>query len=98
MTDIQPRTTISVTNDQISADLSGEAVVLQLSDGIYFKLNEVGTCIWQLLGEQPRQVSELVRAIMDEYAVDYDHCEADVITLLRRMSEKGLIHTAQPDD
>ena len=98
MTNIKADTTVSLTDDQVSADVSGEVVVLHLSDGVYFQLNEVGARIWQLIGEQPRQVSELIQAITDEYAVDQSRCEADVMTLLRSMSEKGLIHTTASAD
>lgn len=33
---------VAVTPEQVSSELSGEAVILSLKDGVYYGLNEVG--------------------------------------------------------
>ena len=41
--------TFLLSKDAVCRDLDGEAVILDLSAGIYFGLNAVGTRMWQLI-------------------------------------------------
>jgi hypothetical protein len=67
--------------DQVSSDLSGESVILNLKSGTYFGLNEVGSCIWQLI-QEPKTVSDVCESILAEYDVDAQTCETEVQALL----------------
>ena len=66
--DCQPNPSISVQSvvsafpEQVSCDLLGEAVILDLRKGIYYGLNEVGAQVWALI-QQPRTISEIHDAI-----------------------------------
>ena len=81
---------VVVTKDQVSADLSGEAAILNLKSGIYFGLNTVGASIWKLI-QEPRTVNEINDAIVQEYDVDPDQCEKDLLALLEELLSKELI-------
>ena len=83
-------TRVIASRQQISCDLSGEAVILNLDTGAYYGLNPVGARIWQFLYE-PRTVSEICRLILADYDVDVDLCERDVRNLLTTFLEAGLI-------
>ncbi|MBP1699257.1 MAG: thymidylate synthase [Deltaproteobacteria bacterium] len=87
---ISERSTIVVTKDQVSADLSGEAAILNLKTSTYFGLNTVGASIWKLVRE-PKTVSQIRDAIIQEYDVEPDRCEHDILELLQELSEHGLI-------
>ena len=76
--------------DQVSCDLSGEAAILNLKSGVYFGLNTVGASIWKLI-QEPRTVKEIHEAILEEYDVEPNHCEHDVLELLQELSTNGLI-------
>jgi Coenzyme PQQ synthesis protein D (PqqD) len=67
--------------DQVSSDLSGESVILNLKSGTYFGLNEVGSSIWQFI-QEPRTVSDVCESILAEYDVDAQTCETEVQALL----------------
>ena len=95
MTTLHDQSRITLSPDQVSAELDGEAVVLNLRDGVYFGLNAVGTRVWTLLKEAPRSVEELRRAILDEYAVDFEECDRDLRELLTALEKHGLIHVGQ---
>ncbi len=82
--------TVVAIKDQLSADLKGEAVILNCVNGVYYGLNEVGNSIWTLL-QQPRAVTEIAAKIQDEYDVPADVCERDVLALLGKLAEAGLI-------
>ena len=81
---------VVVSQDQVSCDLSGESAILNLKAGVYYGLNEVGTRIWKLI-QEPKRVGELRDAILEEYEVEPDRCEADIIALLQAFMENGLI-------
>ena len=76
--------------NQVSSSLGDEAVILELSRGIYYGLNEVGARIWSLLKE-PRPAGEIRDAIVDEYDVEPATASRDVIVLLSELLERGLI-------
>ena len=81
---------IVVSPDQVSCDLSGESAILNLKAGVYYGLNEVGTRIWKLI-QEPRRVGDLRDALLEEYEVEPDRCEADLMILLQDLLDNGLI-------
>ncbi len=87
---ITVRSLVLATKEQVSADLSGEAAILNLKTGIYYGLNEVGASIWKLI-QEPRTVREVKDAIVQEYEVDPDQCEKDLLALLNELLFRELI-------
>jgi len=81
---------VVVSQDQVSCDLSGESAILNLKAGVYYGLNEVGTRIWKLI-QEPRRVGDLRDTILEEYEVEPDRCEADIMALLQAFLDNGLI-------
>ncbi|MEA5598342.1 lasso peptide biosynthesis PqqD family chaperone [Rivularia sp. UHCC 0363] len=76
--------------DQISSDLGGEAVILNMKTGIYHGLNEVGARVWDLI-EQPKTVKEVKQVLLEEYEVEADACTNDLFSLLNNLKTAGLI-------
>ena len=60
--------TIEADKDQLSADLTGEAVVLNTKSGVYYGLNAVGATVWDLVGE-PKTVGGIGEALLEKYDV-----------------------------
>ena len=79
--------------DQVSCDLSGEAAILNLKSGVYFGLNTVGASIWKLI-QEPKTVKEIWEAILEEFDVEPDRCEHDILEFLQDLSTHGLIEIA----
>lgn len=75
---------------QISSDLAGEAIILELKAGMYFGLDAIGTRIWKLI-QEPRSVSSLRDTLLAEYEVDPERCEHDLKALLRDLAANRLI-------
>ena len=71
-------------------EVSGEMVLLDLSNEFYFGLNEVGTRVWQLL-ETGSSVGEVLDALLGEYQVERAALEKDVHELLGQLCESGLV-------
>ena len=81
---------IIAAKEQISSELAGEAVILNLKSGVYYGLNPVGASIWNLI-QKPTSVREIRDAILEEYNVDFDECDRDVKALLEQLQEQGMI-------
>jgi hypothetical protein len=87
---ILPHSTIVATKDQVSSDLGGEVAVLDLKAGMYYGLEAVGARIWSLI-QKPRTVNEIRDIILDEYDVEPERCERDLLMLLQRLADEGLV-------
>jgi hypothetical protein len=87
---ISKLSTVVATKDQLSADLKGEAVILDCAKGIYYGLNDVGNSIWAFV-QEPRKVAEITDKVKSEYNVPTDVCERDVLELLSQLAEAGLV-------
>jgi hypothetical protein len=80
--------------DQVSCALGEESVILNMKNSSYYGLNAVGASIWKLL-QQRRSVGELRDAIVDEYEVEPDRCERDVLELLDKLKSEGLVQVVE---
>jgi hypothetical protein len=77
-------------DDQISCKLEGQAAILNLSSGIYYGLNEVGSTVWELIAS-PRCVAEIRDALLQCYDVEAPQCDRDLKALLCDLASHGLI-------
>lgn len=87
---LSPDAVVVAARDQVSADLEGEAVILNLADGVYYGLDGVGARIWELLRE-PRTAAELRDAVAAEFEVDVGTAWRDLAGLLEELLERGLV-------
>ncbi len=81
---------VVATADQVSCDLGEEAAILNLKNSVYYGLDPVGARVWRLL-KQPRSANELRDALLGEYEVELERCEKDLLALLEKMRDEGLI-------
>lgn len=88
---------ISISPDVLFQEISGEAVLLDLSSENYFGLDTVGTRIWQLLNEG-QNVAGIVATLLCEYEVERERLEADVSNLLDRLQQAGLVRIGPAGD
>jgi hypothetical protein len=88
--DISKSSTVVAANNQISSDIGGEAVILNLKSGVYHGLNAVGARIWNLI-QQPNIVENIQQVLLDEYEVEPEVCISDLLALLNEFYTAGLI-------
>jgi hypothetical protein len=81
---------VKVADDTLFQELSGETVLLELSRGVYYGLDEVGTRIWNLLAEG-RSLEETVDVLVEEYDVDRARGAADVLRLVGELEARRLL-------
>ncbi|MBI2818954.1 MAG: PqqD family protein [Acidobacteria bacterium] len=87
--------TVRISEDVVFRELDGEAVLLNLASGIYFGLNEVGTRIWTLLG-QDGALQRVFDAMKQQYDVVPERLEKDLLELVEQMYSKGLVQEHLP--
>jgi hypothetical protein len=82
--------TVVAVQDQVSCDLGGESVILGLKAGVYYGMNPLGTFIWDLI-QKPVKLKEVRDRILEEYQVEPDQCERDLLDLIKTLMANGLI-------
>jgi uncharacterized NAD(P)/FAD-binding protein YdhS len=87
---LSTKTIVVATTEQVSCAVGEESVILGLQNSVYYGVNPVGASIWKLLQRQ-RSVAELRDAVLEEYDVEKERCERDVLDLLEKMQAEGLI-------
>lgn len=98
MTNVMSMESIVVaTSEQVSCDLDGEVVILDLRNGIYYGLDAIGARIWNML-QKPTTVGAIRDAILLEYDVEADRCEQDLLAFLQDMGDKGLVEMRNETD
>lgn len=70
-----------------------EYVILEVTSGRYFSLEEVGALIWEQL-ENERTTDELIDAVVSAYDVDPERAAADVTDLIADLVDSGLVSGA----
>jgi hypothetical protein len=87
--------TVTVSDHQVSADLSGEVVILGMKEGAYFAVDGAGARIWELL-QTSHRLGDVVAALTAEYAVSGDECTADVLAFVEDLVQRGLVVRGTP--
>ncbi len=79
--------------EQVSCELEGAEVILNLADGKYYEMDAVAARIWKLL-QTPQRFGDVRDVILDEYDVDRETCERDLQDLLRDLAQHDLVKYA----
>lgn len=74
----------------ISTDVDGELVALDVTKGVCYGLNRIGTRIWQLV-ETPRSARQVSEILLSEFEVRPEVCLDETLGLLRELKAAGLV-------
>jgi hypothetical protein len=80
------------TTGMLDAEVDGEIVALNIEKGTCYGLNPVGSRVWKLLAA-PIRIGDICTKLLDEYKVESDVCERQVLDLLEELRAEGLIVT-----
>jgi hypothetical protein len=95
MTGISMESTVVVAKEQMSCGLDDEAVILSLKKGVYYSLNPCGNRIWTMI-QKPVNVGKIRDTILEEYDIDKETCEKDLLYLLSDLKKEGLVVIENP--
>lgn len=70
--------------------LDGEAIIINLSTGVYYSLDKVGSVLWAMIveGHNPQ---EIVAAIIARYQASPEQVQADVAQVVEELIRENLI-------
>jgi hypothetical protein len=87
-------TILSRNDDILHASVgSEEAVMMSVTAGRYYGLNAVASRIWELL-DTPKTIAQLCAQICEEFEVDAQTCEAEVLKFVQDLIDNGVVHEA----
>jgi hypothetical protein len=87
---LSTQSVVVASTDQVSCPLGEESAILNLKNSVYYGLDPVGARVWTLLKEA-KSVSALRDTLLEEYDVEAERCERDLLELLEKMRGEGLI-------
>ena len=88
---ITVQSTVVVAPGLTAAHLGDEAVLLDANSGRYYGLNELGARIFDL-AKSATTVEAIRDALLQEYKVEADRLEGDLVAFLQEMEDRHLIH------
>ena len=74
----------------LAHDVDGTLVVADETSSCWYGLELIARKIWQLV-ERPQKVTDLCTALVNEYNIDRESCERDVLDFLGELKREGLI-------
>ncbi|WP_287128837.1 PqqD family protein [Candidatus Cyanaurora vandensis] len=83
----------TIARDILYRQVEQEAVLLHITSGMYYSLNETGVLFWEALRDQPPTQAglQIVERIAQDYEVDSAQVEQDLMLFLKDLAEYGII-------
>jgi hypothetical protein len=75
--------------------VEGEVVLLNITTGQYYSLDEVGTRVWSLLPQTGSSLEGLRNALLKEFDADASDIDRDLRDLFGRLLAADLVVTAE---
>src|SRR2546426_6878765 len=84
-----------VRGEEIAAKvIDGEAIIINLANGIYYSMDKVGALIWELLAAR-HSLAEVTVAVLARYDIPQEQAEADVHKLAAELMQENLLVVSQ---
>jgi hypothetical protein len=87
---IGPKSTIRRKESYVDTELDEEVILMHVSSGQIFGMDETARQIWKLLAE-PITFGHLVDALLEKFEIERGTCEKDVSAFLGDLQNRGLI-------
>jgi hypothetical protein len=86
---VQLSTLIMRDGEPIATSIDNEVVMLSPRAQAYFGLGTVGSEIWNAI-ETPRRVDDVCAGLMQEFEIDAETCQRQVLDFLNDLVDRGL--------
>lgn len=91
---VTTRSIVVRSSEPFSAEIDGQMLLMGVDQGLYFGLDEIAGDIWRRL-EFPIAVADLCAGLATDYDGESEVITRDVIDLLTRMANRGLVKVPQ---
>src|SRR5262245_142285 len=76
--------------------VDGEAIIINLANGVYYSLDNAGAAMWQMI-EECRQLGDIAAAIAARYDVALRRAEEDVLRLAGELLREDVVAVTDSD-
>ena len=84
-------------SDEVAAKiLDGEAILINLSSGMYYSLDSVGSFIWSII-EAGHSQESIAESVADHYGIAKGTAIQDVATLIAELTRENLVVSVAGD-
>jgi hypothetical protein len=70
--------------------IDGEAIIINLANGVYYSMEKVGALVWDLL-QAGHSLEEVISAVTGRYDVAREQAEANVCDLVQELVQENLV-------
>lgn len=70
--------------------IDGEAIIINLANGVYYSMDKVGAQVWDLL-QAGHTVGGIIAAVTASYDVSREQAESDVGELIQELVQENLV-------
>ncbi len=84
---------LSAANGVLTTTFDDEVVLLNLADGVYYGLTDVGARVWHLVG-RTTTLESICQTVASEYDVDASRCAKDIHALVQDLLRHRLVDVA----
>ncbi len=91
---LTPRSHLRPNEQEVAAKvIDGEAIIINLGNGIYYSMDKVGGLIWEMLAGE-HSLEEVTTTIIARYDVSCEQAQADVERLAAELLQENLLMVA----
>jgi len=88
---LTPQSRLRPNEQEVAAKvIDGEAIIINLANGIYYSMDKVGGLIWDMLAAA-HSLEEVITAILARYDVSREQAQADVERLAAELVQENLL-------
>jgi hypothetical protein len=84
------------TDDVAAKVLDGEAVMINLSNGFYYSMGNVGAFVWERI-EAGYRLDDIANALTQRYDVSAERARADLEQLVAQLLRENLVVASNPE-
>jgi len=74
--------------------IDGEAIIINLANGVYYSMDKVGALVWERL-QAGYTLDDVIRSVTAAYDVSPEHAESNVVELVEVLLQENLVVTSE---
>ena len=74
--------------------IDGEAIIINLANGVYYSIDKVGALVWELL-QSGYTLEQVIKTVTAQYDVTGEQAEANIRELVEELVQENLVVTSE---
>jgi hypothetical protein len=82
-------------NEEVAAKvIDGEAIIINLANGVYYSMDKVGAFVWDLL-QAGHTLENVIAAVVGHYDISREQAESNVQELVQELVQENLVVSSE---